>query len=209
MLESQHAAITAWQQGDEQAVRFIFDTYYPQAVRFAVLSGLSIEAAQDCAQEAFIHAFQRRHQLRDPAAFPLWFHRIVTRHVLDILRGKWRTLTKEQSLDVADELSEDWQRQQPRPAQPDEEAISAEERAHLWQAVQQLPPPYRVPLVLHYYSDFSFREVAALMGMREGTIRVTVHRALQQLRTLAQKQAREAQEQVAQRVEISQVQGDI
>ncbi len=47
------------------------------------------------------------------------------------------------------------------------------------------------------------------MGMREGTIRVTVHRALQQLRTLAQKQAREAQEQVAQRVEISQVQGDI
>jgi len=45
------------------------------------------------------------------------------------------------------------------------------------------------------------------MGMREGTIRVTVHRALQQLRTLAQKQGEGAQEQVAQRVEISQVQG--
>lgn len=52
MLESQLDTITAWQQGNEQSVHLVFDTYYPQAVRFAVLSGLSIEAAQDCAQEA-------------------------------------------------------------------------------------------------------------------------------------------------------------
>ncbi len=205
MLECQPATITAWQQGDEQAVRIVFDTYYPRAVRFAVLSGLSVEAAQDNAQEAFVHAFQRRHQLRDPVAFPLWFHRIVTRRVLDALRSQRRN--KEESLDVADELSEDWERYQP--AQPDEEAISAEQRAHLWQAVQLLPSHYRVPLVLHYYSDFSFREIAAMMGKREGTIRVMVHRALQQLRTRSREMAWEAQTHMTPHVEAGQVQGGL
>lgn len=59
MLESQPDAIIAWQQGDEQAVRLVFDTYYPRAVRFAILSRLSIEATQDCVQEAFVHTFSR------------------------------------------------------------------------------------------------------------------------------------------------------
>jgi RNA polymerase sigma-70 factor, ECF subfamily len=205
MLKSQPAIIAAWQQGDEQAVHAVFDTYYPQAVRFAVLSGLSVEAAQDCAQEAFVHAFQRRHQLRDPPAFPLWFHRIVTRHVLDTLRGRKRN--QEQPLEVIGELSEDWERR--RLPQPDEEAISGEERAHLWQAVQLLPPHYRVPLVLHYYSDFSFREVATLMGKREGTIRVIIHRALQQLRTLSREQSWGVHGQVNQYIEVGQPRGGI
>ncbi len=210
MLECQPATITAWQQGDEQAVRIVFDTFYPRAVRFAVLSGLSVEAAQDSAQEAFVYAFQRRHQLRDPVAFPLWFHRIVTRRVLDALRGQRRN--KEESLDVADELSEDRERYQPvQSRQPDEEAISAEERAHLWQAVQLLPSQYRVPLVLHYYSDFSFREIAAMMGKREGTIRVIIHRALQQLRTRSQEPetACRAQAKMTPRIEAGQVQGGL
>lgn len=202
MLESQPDAIIAWQQGDEQAVRLVFDTYYPRAVRFAILSGLSIEAAQDCAQEAFVHAFQHRHQLRDPVAFPLWFHRIVTRQVLDILRGQQRG--KEQSLDVNEDVGEDWERHQP--VQPDEEAILAEERACLWQAVQLLAPKYRVPLVLHYYSDFSFREIAIMMGKREGTIRVMVHRALQQLRNHPREieTTREAQTHMTPQIEAGQ-----
>jgi RNA polymerase sigma-70 factor, ECF subfamily len=152
-----------------------------------------------------VHAFQRRHQLRDPPAFPLWFHRIVTRHVLDTLRGRKRN--QEQPLEVIGELSEDWERR--RLPQPDEEAISGEERAHLWQAVQLLPPHYRVPLVLHYYSDFSFREVATLMGKREGTIRVIIHRALQQLRTLSREQSWGVHGQVNQYIEVGQPQGGI
>ena len=176
------AIVTPWLYGDDQAVRTVFSICYPQAVRMAVLSGLSTETAQDCAQEAFLHAFERRHQLRDPVAFPLWFHRIVTRHILDAYRGSQRG--KEAPLEAANELSEDWGRNHTQ--QPDEMVISAEEYAQLWRNVQQLPPLYRVPLVLRYYGDFSLREVAELMGKREGTIRVTIHRALQQLRILSQ-----------------------
>ncbi|HEU5227376.1 MAG TPA: RNA polymerase sigma factor [Ktedonobacteraceae bacterium] len=182
MDESESALITAWQHGNEQAVRTIFEKHYPRLVRLAVLSGLTMEEAEDCSQEAFLRAFERRHQLRDPCAFPLWFQRIVTRHLLNTLGRMSRT--RQSSLEVVGEVSEDWGRAQVQ--QPDEITISAEDRTLLWQAVQALPVTYRLPLVLRYYDDFSLHEIAEIIGKREGTVRVTIHRALQQLRQAAQ-----------------------
>jgi DNA-directed RNA polymerase specialized sigma24 family protein len=65
MSTSDHDLIVAWQHGDEAATCVVFDAYYPGAVRLGMLSGLSRESAQDCAQDAFAKAFARRHQLRD------------------------------------------------------------------------------------------------------------------------------------------------
>lgn len=183
MPESEQAIVVAWQRGDEQAVRTIFERYYPQAVRLAVLSGLTQEEALDCAQDVFLRAFKHRLQLRDPATFPFWFHRITTRHILTLLNGCWRS--KLVSLEQADELDEDWRRTQV--PQPEEMAISEETRRQLWQQVQALPPKYRVPLVLRYYGDFSLREVADLLDQREGSVRVLIHRALHKLRQSSQK----------------------
>jgi len=90
MHDSEPALVTAWQQGDEQAVRAIFNQHYPHAVKLAALSGLTLDEAQDCAQEAFLRAFESRQQLRDPVAFPFWFRRIVTRHILNALKSGQR-----------------------------------------------------------------------------------------------------------------------
>lgn len=180
MRDEERAMLAGWQRGDEQSVRAVFGIYYPKAVGIATLSGLTVEEAQDCAQDAFVHAFARRAQLRDVAAFPLWFHRIVTRRILDALTAPRRAC--EAPLEH-DERSEDWQRNQPmQPAQPEEAAILAEQREDLWRLVQALPPRYRVPLVLRYYVGFSSHEIADLLNMREGTVRVTLHRALAHLR---------------------------
>lgn len=182
MSNDEQAIIMAWQRGDEQAVRTLFERYYPRAVRIAVLSGLSREEALDCAQDVFVRAFERRMQLRDPATFPLWFQRITTRQILTLLKGRRRSTLV--PLEQSGELEEDWGRIQV--PLPEDLAISAENRLRLWQQVQKLLPKYRVPLVLRYYGDFSFREIADILGQREGTVRVLVHRALQELRQHAQ-----------------------
>jgi RNA polymerase sigma-70 factor (ECF subfamily) len=179
MPNEQREMVEGWLRGEESAVRALFGVYFPRAVRIAALSGLTPDEAKDCAQECFVHAFERRAQLRDPQAFPLWFHRILTRRILDALGARSRE--REEPLDEASELAEDWQRQEP--PRPETLAVDAELRAELWEYVQALPTHYRVPLVLRYYGDFSIREVADLLGAREGTVRVTLHRALGQLRT--------------------------
>lgn len=170
--------IQAWQRGEEPAARAVFEAYYPRALRLATLSGLTLDEAQDCAQDAVVRAFEQRRQLRDPQAFSLWFHRIATRRILDALR--LGSHVHDVELDAAADLPEDWQRRQP--PQPDEEVIQAELRQALWEGVQALPPRARITLALRYYGDFSLRDIATMLDVREGTLRVTVHRALAHLR---------------------------
>ncbi len=177
--------VNAWQSGDETAIHAIFSVYYPRAVRLAALSGMSLDEAQDCAQEAFVQAFERRGQLRDPQAFSLWFHRIATRRILDTIGHASRR--HEVALDHATDLSEDWQRH--HTPQPDEVVILAEQRQTLWESIQALPPRPRLALALRYYENFSLRDIATMLDMREGALRVTVHRALAQLRPRVREEA--------------------
>jgi len=171
-------SLDAWQRGEEEGVRAVLAVYYPRAARLAALSGLRPDEAQSCAQDAFTRAFERRAQLRDLRAFPLWYHRIVTRAILDALAA--RHADHEVALDDDAELAESWARE--APPQPEALALAAEQRAAVWEGIQRLPANYRVPLVLRYYGDFTVREVAEMMEAREGTLRVTLSRALARLR---------------------------
>jgi RNA polymerase sigma-70 factor, ECF subfamily len=175
--------LQGWRRGDETAAREIFARYYPHAVRIALLSGLSSADAQDCAQDAFVQAYQRRAQLRDLRAFPLWFHRIVIRRILDMLTGP---LQRERALESGSD-ADSWSAAQMASYAPptDELVVLAEEREEIWRWVQSLAPRARTAIVLRYYADFSTREVASMLDVREGAARVILHRAIAELRELA------------------------
>ncbi len=180
--------LQGWRRGDESATHEVFTRYYPRAVRIATLSGLSSADAQDCAQDAFVQAYQRRTQLRDLKAFPLWFHRIVTRRILDTLAGPRQ---RERTLESAPG-SESWSAAQIASSDPasDELVVRAEEREEIWRWVQTLAPRARTAIALRYYADFSTREVASMLDVRDGAARVILHRAIAELR----ERAREARE---------------
>ncbi|HLJ35120.1 MAG TPA: RNA polymerase sigma factor [Ktedonobacteraceae bacterium] len=184
MPENETAMIKGWQQGNEQDVHDLFILYHPRAVSLAIMSGLRPDEADDCVQESFVRAYEYRHQLRNPKAFPLWFHRILTRHILDFLGLRYRQ--EEISLESLGWIAEMWAMR--REMQPDEIVVTAEDRTQLWHDIQQLAPSYRVPLILRYYGDFSLREVATLLDKPESTVRVAIHRALQKLRLAAKKE---------------------
>jgi RNA polymerase sigma-70 factor (ECF subfamily) len=183
MDSEEEVRLRGWRRGDETAVREVFALYYPRAARIAMLSGLSLADAQDCAQDAFVHAYERRAQLRDPIAFPLWFHRIVTHRVLDMLtatsRQRERVLEGETDAEI-------WSGAPASHAAPsDELVLLAEEREEIWRWVEALPPRARTAIVLRYYADFSTREVASMLDVREGAARVILHRAIAELRERA------------------------
>jgi RNA polymerase sigma-70 factor (ECF subfamily) len=178
MREIDSAVVNAWRRGEELGTHALFEATYPYAVRMGALNGLSIDEARECAQDVFSHAYERRMQLRDPQAFALWFHRILTRGILDKLAKRSRL--RETSLDGAGDLAEDWLRN--APLQPDEAAQEAELRRLVWRRVQRLEPRARLAITLRYYSEYSIREVAEALGIREGNARTLLSRALAQLR---------------------------
>jgi RNA polymerase sigma factor (sigma-70 family) len=63
--------------------------------------------------------------------------------------------------------------------------VLAEEREEIWRWVQSLAPRARTAIVLRYYADFSTREVASMLDVREGAARVILHRAITDLRERA------------------------
>jgi RNA polymerase sigma-70 factor (ECF subfamily) len=127
------------------------------------------EDAEEIAQEAFARAFRRIGQLRDRQRFRAWLSRMTWRLAIDRWRADRRRQAREQvALDV-------WH--------PSAEAVAvARERArHVWIAIDGLPEKQRIVMVLSAIEGHDTREVAALLGIPEGTVRSRLFMGRRQL----------------------------
>jgi len=117
------------------------------------------EDAEDVAQESIAKAFRSFSQLRERERFRAWLVRTTWRMALDRRRGDRRRVTREQ---VAVELV---------PESTEEFASERERAQHLWTAIDSLPEKLRLVIVLSSIQGHDTREVAALLGIPEGTVR--------------------------------------
>lgn len=156
-------------------VREYQDMVYAVAVRL-----LANEAeAEDVAQTVFLRAYERFAELRGEATVPGWLKTVATHLCLNHLqryRARWRffgegTTGEAPELEVAS-------------PEPDPEAtLNASERhARLEQALRQLPPHQRVPLVLFHFEQQSYDEIARLLGVSIGKVKTDMHRGRLALR---------------------------
>jgi RNA polymerase sigma-70 factor (ECF subfamily) len=114
------------------------------------------EDAEDVAQEAYARAYQSFRQLRDREKFRSWIVRMTWRLALDRRRGERRRNTREQH------------------AAPDpitDTTVADERAALLWQAIDALPEKLRMVTVLAGIEGHDMREVGALLGLPEGTVK--------------------------------------
>jgi RNA polymerase sigma-70 factor (ECF subfamily) len=130
------------------------------------------EDAEDVAQEAFARAYRRFASLRDRDAFRAWLVRMTWRLALDHRRAAARRARRE---DAAALLV-------PATTQPAAEAN--ERRTRLWAAIDALPDRLRLVIVLASIEGHSVREVAALVGAPEGTVKSRLFEARQRLQEM-------------------------
>lgn len=90
---------------------------------------------------------------------------VVNAHV-----SRWRKLRRRE---VPVEVVHD----RPVPA-----GVGAEDRDRLWRACRALPPDQRTAVVLRFYEDLDYAEIAALTGVREGSVRSRVSRGIAAMR---------------------------
>ena len=134
-------------------------------LRFAyVLTGNRADA-EDAVQDALSRALPRWERIRsadDPDAY-------VRRMVVNAHTSWWRRFRRRES--PVDDV-----RVESRPG-PD-----VEQQDRVWRACLELPNDQRVAVVLRYYEQREYAEIAALTGVREGTVRSRVSRGLATLR---------------------------
>jgi RNA polymerase sigma-70 factor, ECF subfamily len=128
----------------------------PWLVRLATRLTRDHAAAEDCAQETIIRAWQRRDQLRDPAALRGWLRRTLVNRVID------RSRARRDELDI-ESVEADWS-DDAWTVRPELVLERAELRDELEDALARLPVILRIPVVLHDALGWTSPEIAETLG---------------------------------------------
>jgi RNA polymerase sigma-70 factor (ECF subfamily) len=129
------------------------------------------QASLDLVQEAFIAAVRHIGSLREDGRFAGWLFGIAHQKCVQ----RWRKRT-EVLLDEWPELPAEME------DGPDEILIRREQEAAFMSLLEQLPPPQRAVLVLHFIEEFSIEEIARITGAQPGTVKSRLHYAKKALR---------------------------
>jgi RNA polymerase sigma-70 factor (ECF subfamily) len=136
----------------------------------------SRDAAEDAAHEIFLRA-QRRMETYDPAfPFSSWILKVASNHCIDILR---RRGLERRLFGIDDSESLNLSSAQPSPLS---QAISSEQGKIVRRALESLPDKYRVTLVLAYYNEFNYGQIAAVLKIPRNTVATLLFRGKQLLR---------------------------
>jgi RNA polymerase sigma factor (sigma-70 family) len=162
--------IAAAKAGDRMAFSVLLERDVALAYRAALAVLGSGDDARDAVQEASLRAWQRLPDLREPSAWPYWYRRIAVRAAIDQARQRHRG--REVSLPT--DLN-NGQHPDPAPA--------SDERLTILAALSRLSLDDRAVLGLRYGADLEVPDIAATLGIRLGTAKARLHRALGRLRT--------------------------
>jgi RNA polymerase sigma-70 factor (ECF subfamily) len=150
--------------GRQRQVDQLVEEHYVSLYRYAYRLTGSEADAEDLTQEAFCKAQINLAQLRDPSRVKSWLYSILRNEYLHRLRTEKTQPTL--SLDLLDEL----------PDVPVDE-LSELDPDQLQKALQELPELFRTPILLYYFDDFSYRDIAEQMELPIGTVMSRLARA--------------------------------
>lgn len=187
--------------GMEQALALMQDSVFSFSMRVCGHR----EDAEDTMQEVLARSLPYLSKFSSARALAVWLYKVAKNRCL-MSRRRSKFAPKENlSLEelMPDRRDLEHLSKSDR-IDPENVAIRAEAAHHLRQAIQRLPPAYRIVLVLRDMEGLSDQEVAEITGLRPGTVRVRLHRARLFVRRELAKQRGEISRRTPRQVAASQ-----
>lgn len=176
-------AVLRCQDGEREAFRHLVERYQDVLFGTAVLMTGDRAQAEEHVQEAFLAAWRGIQGFHSERPVKPWLVRILVNTVVSQRR---RRVVSTVSLEYESEAEDS--------ARPAEEIEAQHERLAIRQALEGLNPEQRQVVVLRFFAGLTVPQLAEATGVREGTVKSRLHRALGQLRDqLTTGDAREAQ----------------
>lgn len=160
--------------GDCGQLSGLFERYHTALFDFLCRTTGDRAAAEDLVQDVFVRILKYRHTYRDDSCFETWLFRIARNARADFFRR--RTAMRMVDLEQVEPSADD----------PDPIAglqMSAD-TARLKRALMRMPADKRELLVLARYRNMRYEQIAAVLEIEVGAVKVRVHRALKQLREM-------------------------
>jgi RNA polymerase sigma-70 factor, ECF subfamily len=159
--------------GDHDAFEVIVDRYKHQLVNYLTHLAGNRERAEDYAQEAFVRLYQNADRYEERGLLAPYLFRIATNLVRSEMRRslRWRALFPMLAGHVSGNGTS-----------PHRALLEEEIQKKVSAAIEELPLPFRAPLVLREMEEWSYQEIADALGCNEGTVKSRINRARQRLR---------------------------
>lgn len=164
--------VSAALEGDQDAFAELVYTFQDAVYNLCYRMLYDREEAEDASQEAFLRAYLNLARYDPSRSFKTWLLTIASNHCIDRLRRrrlKWLSIDEPlPSLSLSDDTPE-----------PEDVTILNEQSKALQELLNQLNPDYRAAVVLRYWYDYSYTEIADILDTTESAIKSRLFRARQ------------------------------
>lgn len=166
--------VEACRRGERDALRVLYETYKDHVYSIALYHFHGDAAvAADVTQQVFVKALSSIRQFRGDADVASWLYRLTVNACLDHRRsGAAREVASDPEM---------WIREDGRPS-PEQSASQEEIAQRVQAAVSSLPEKLRLPVLLRYFEDLSYEELAKALDCSPGTAASRLHKGHQLLR---------------------------
>ncbi|PYV01257.1 MAG: hypothetical protein DMG10_18270 [Acidobacteria bacterium] len=173
------SAIERCKNGDREAFGLIVQKYMKPAYYVALGYVGRPDDALDISQDAFINAFRHIKRFDSSKSFFPWFYSILKNLCLNHLSRSRRR--KEDSIDQM--VEEEGQSRIPvETVNPEQGAVQRDIEVRIGKALQRLRPKEREIIILQHFQDYSYQEIADLLGIPIGTVMSRLYSARRELR---------------------------
>jgi RNA polymerase sigma-70 factor (ECF subfamily) len=184
-MATEQEIIERAQSSDAEAFGQLYDTYYQPIFGFMYNRTGNAELAKDLTSETFFQALKNLHRYKPKkgARFKSWLFAIAVAQVGNYYRSrkKFLEITTEEAPEIAsrDEFRPDIAYKMGEDSDELKEKIEL-----LSEVMKQLNEKQQTILTLRYFSKMTVPEISATLGMKEGTIKSHIHRALKKMQAL-------------------------
>ena len=158
--------------GDEFAFEYLFDRYRDAIRRlFVQRLGGAVTDADDLLQETFIKVFINLYRYSADYTFGQWVYTIARNTFIDFMRRR------QDELPIDERFTSP---ASPTPT-PEESVINQQRRAQIEGYLDRLAPRYRRLIILRFFEEYSYEEIAEKLALPLGTVKTQIHRAREQM----------------------------
>lgn len=161
--------------GDLPRMGLLFERYHRELFGFLYHMSSNPDASEDMVQTVFYRMLKYRHTFTG-AGFRTWMYHVARNVLVDRAEQNKRSAHQYDVAEYADRIGGG--------TLADESLHKAEDVAMLQDAVAKLTPEHREVLVMSRYQELKYGEIARILGLTEGAVKVRVHRAMNELKTI-------------------------
>ena len=176
MFDEERAWLEQASRGDKVAFGQLVEAYQTPVYNLAYRMLNNSGEAEEAAQEAFIRAFTRLESYDPSHKFSTWLLSITSNYCIDQLRKRRALL-----LSIDEPLPPHPALHSDKTKGPEAQIMNSEEQEMVQSLLTELPPDYRQAVVLRYWYELSYDEIAEIMDTTVSAIKSRLFRARRQL----------------------------